>query len=78
MTPFLIPYDKVKTWLHTLITGELWPGPEFDTDNKLDDFIRRTGDTNYHPCCSCKMGSDLMSVTDIEGTAAAACAVIGW
>ena len=43
---------------------ELQPGSEYKTDSELDEFIRKFGDTNYHPSCTCKMGTDSMSVVD--------------
>ncbi|XP_067931288.1 choline dehydrogenase, mitochondrial-like isoform X2 [Watersipora subatra] len=47
--------------------GELQPGVDCDTDEKLDRFIRKMVDTAYHPSCTCKMGSDSMAVTDSQG-----------
>jgi len=43
---------------------ELTPGPEVQSDDELDDFIRRTGVTVYHPVGTCKMGVDPMAVVD--------------
>ena len=41
--------------------------PGYDaTDNELDDIIRNTADTAYHPSCTNKMGTDSMSVVDEE------------
>ena len=42
------------------------PGPEFnvDDDDELDNWVRETGETLYHPVSTCKMGSDEMSVVD--------------
>ncbi len=36
------------------------------SDNELDDIIRNTADTAYHPSCTNKMGTDSMSVVDEE------------
>ena len=33
---------------------------------QLDEIIRNTGDTAYHPSCTNKMGIDKMSVVDEE------------
>ena len=39
--------------------------PGYDaTDNELDEIIRNTADTAYHPSCTNKMGTDSMSVVD--------------
>lgn len=42
------------------------PGPDFnvDDDDELDNWVRETGETLYHPVSTCKMGSDEMSVVD--------------
>ena len=36
------------------------------TDDELDNIIRETADTAYHPSCTNKMGVDKMSVVDQE------------
>ena len=43
---------------------ELNPGPEVRTDNEIDDFIRRTAITIYHPVGTARMGNDPMAVVD--------------
>ena len=45
------------------------PGSDAQTDSELDAFIRSKCDTDYHPSCTCKMGSkdDPMAVVDHEG-----------
>ena len=35
-----------------------------DTDDKIDAFVRKYGDSAYHPSCTCKMGTDDMSVVN--------------
>ena len=42
------------------------PGPELnvDDDAELDNWLRETGESLYHPVSTCKMGSDEMSVVD--------------
>ena len=35
-----------------------------DSDAELEDFIRATAETEYHPVGTCKMGSDPMAVVD--------------
>ena len=34
------------------------------SDAELEDFIRATAETEYHPVGTCKMGSDAMAVVD--------------
>ena len=43
---------------------EIAPGPEVESDDDLDAYIRRTGETIYHPVGTCKMGTDEMAVVD--------------
>merc|ERR1719495_2845167 len=45
---------------------ELAPGPETQTDQQIDDFVRAKCDSAYHPSCTCKMGQDDMAVVDSE------------
>ncbi|MEM7463081.1 MAG: choline dehydrogenase [Pseudomonadota bacterium] len=53
--------------------SEISPGEEADTDEALDDYIREHVESAYHPCGSCKMGSekDPFAVVDPQ------CRVIG-
>ena len=46
--------------------GPAKPGPELnvDDDAELDNWLRDTGESLYHPVSTCKMGSDEMSVVD--------------
>ncbi len=44
--------------------GEISPGPEVRTDEEILDWVRRDGETAYHPSCTCRMGVDEMSVVD--------------
>ncbi|SDB93094.1 choline dehydrogenase [Acinetobacter boissieri] len=46
---------------------EISPGKDVVTDEQLDEFVRNHAETAYHPCGSCKMGYDDMSVVDHEG-----------
>lgn len=53
------------------VGAELAPGPEAQSDAALDDFIRRKVESAYHPCGTCRMGTDPFAVVDSE------CRVIG-
>ena len=46
--------------------AELRPGPQFESDEEIDKFVREHADSSYHPSCTCKMGVDEMSVVDPE------------
>ena len=48
---------------------EMQPSAEVQTDDQIDDFIRRHVETAYHPSCSCRMGAanDARSVVDPQG-----------
>lgn len=43
---------------------ELQPGMQCQTRSELQAFIRAKADSAYHPCGTCKMGQDEMSVVD--------------
>ena len=44
--------------------GEISPGPQVATDEQILDWVRKDGETAYHPSCTCKMGTDALSVVD--------------
>src|SRR5439155_5938993 len=44
--------------------GELSPGPSVATDEEVLDWVARDGETALHPSCTCRMGTDEMSVVD--------------
>jgi choline dehydrogenase len=44
--------------------GELSPGPAVETDEQILDWVRKDGETALHPSCTCRMGTDDMSVLD--------------
>ena len=52
--------------LEAYLGEQLRPGDDFNTDDKLDEIIRSTADTAYHPSCTNKMGVDKYSVVDEE------------
>ena len=43
---------------------ELSPGPDYLSDDELDDYITRTVKTVYHPTSTCRMGTDATAVVD--------------
>jgi len=45
---------------------ELQPGPDATGDASLLAFARATGHTQYHPTCTCRIGTDPMAVVDPE------------
>jgi choline dehydrogenase len=47
--------------------GELSPGPEVKTDEQILDWVARDAETALHPSCTCRMGTDDMSVVDPIG-----------
>jgi choline dehydrogenase len=53
------------------VGDELAPGAQAQSDDALDDFIRRKVESAYHPCGTCRMGTDPLAVVDPE------CRVIG-
>ncbi len=44
--------------------GEISPGPEVRTDEQILAWVARDAETALHPSCTCKMGTDEMSVVD--------------
>lgn len=45
---------------------EISPGPDVVTDADIDAWLKRSVESAYHPCGTCKMGSDVISVVDAE------------
>ena len=43
---------------------ELAPGAAVQSDEEIDAFVRETVESAYHPCGTCKMGTDAMAVVD--------------
>ena len=46
--------------------GEISPGPSVETDEEILEWVRRDAETALHPSCTCKMGTDPMSVVHPE------------
>jgi choline dehydrogenase len=44
--------------------GEISPGPAVSTEAEILDWVVRDSETALHPCCTCRMGTDEMSVLD--------------
>ncbi|MDA8477417.1 choline dehydrogenase [Citrobacter sp. Awk 4] len=45
---------------------ELAPGPNVNTDEEIDAFVRANMESTMHPCGSCRMGEDPLAVVDSE------------
>ena len=48
------------------ILSELSPGAEAATDDQLVEHLRKNGNSGWHQCGTCKMGTDSMAVVDTE------------
>lgn len=46
--------------------AEISPGGDAVTDDDIDQYVRDTVESSYHPCGTCKMGSDDMAVVDAD------------
>ncbi len=45
---------------------EIQPGLTIQTNEEIDEFVRSSVESAYHPSCSCKMGEDEMAVVNSE------------
>ncbi len=45
---------------------EFLPGEEVQSDEDLAEFLYSRAETLYHPVGTCKMGSDLLAVVDVQ------------
>jgi choline dehydrogenase len=45
-------------------TGEISPGPSVATDDEILAWVAKDAETALHPSCTCRMGTDAMSVLD--------------
>ena len=52
--------------LADLSGDELSPGADVTSDRQVEDWLRANCHSSYHPCGTCKMGTDAMSVVDPE------------
>ena len=48
------------------VARELAPGPEVQSDEELDAYVRSTVDTIYHPLGACRMGMDADAVVGAD------------
>ena len=46
--------------------AEVSPGPDTLADDEIDAYVRENANSAYHPCGTCKIGTDEMSVVDGE------------
>ncbi|MEM7303025.1 MAG: GMC family oxidoreductase N-terminal domain-containing protein [Pseudomonadota bacterium] len=49
-----------------LVEAEFLPGKDVRSDEEILEFARQNGSTIFHPCGTCKMGVDDLSVVDPE------------
>jgi choline dehydrogenase len=50
----------------SLVTEQIRPGPEVQSDEQIEDFVRKVGATVFHPCGTCRMGEDGNAVVDSQ------------
>ena len=46
---------------------ETSPGPSVQSNDEIAAWLRASASTEYHPCSTCKMGTDDGSVTNSDG-----------
>lgn len=52
--------------LAPFVVSEQRPGPAAASDDELLEYIRKTGQTSWHPISTCRMGNDPGAVVDAE------------
>lgn len=52
--------------LASFVARETRPGIDMQDDRQLLDYIKRSGQTSWHPIGTCKMGDDAMAVVDSQ------------
>jgi choline dehydrogenase len=50
--------------LADVVSAEIAPGPDVQTDDEIVSWIRQNAETTYHPVGTCKMGNDPRAVVD--------------
>ena len=58
------PQDPLPAGWDGIDGGELSPGAEVETDEEILDWVAKDAETALHPSCTCRMGTDDLSVTD--------------
>jgi choline dehydrogenase len=48
------------------VENEISPGPEVQSDEQIDAFVRENLESTYHPCGTCRMGEDELAVVDSD------------
>ena len=46
--------------------AEVAPGDNVQSDDEIDNWVADSAETAYHPCGTCRMGTDAMAVVDSE------------
>jgi choline dehydrogenase len=46
--------------------AQISPAPDVVSDAEIDAYLKQAVESSYHPCGTCKMGSDALSVVDAE------------
>ncbi len=49
-----------------IVGAEVEPGPSVRSASEIDAYVRQSVETIFHPCGTCRMGSDPASVVDLE------------
>lgn len=52
--------------MQPFVGAEFFPGPACESDDQIDEHIRKTSITVHHPAGTCRMGADEASVVDPE------------
>ena len=50
--------------LKGVVTDEIAPGVNVESDDEMLAWVKQTAETTYHPVGTCKMGHDPMAVVD--------------
>jgi 4-pyridoxate dehydrogenase len=50
--------------MEPFVAAEFFPGPKCQSDDEIDEHIRKTSITVHHPAGTCRMGADEASVVD--------------
>lgn len=64
---FRVARDLVsRPAMQRFVAAEFFPGPQCETDDQINEHIRKTSITVHHPAGTCRMGVDKGSVVDPE------------